>query len=797
MKRKIVVTSIIFILLVLFSSCDLTPMEEGRSVNEYIFPYVKLELTKDENGNNCYSASILSGADVSTVYIPSYVDDFDGSVPIKYFSGFENDNDIVNLKSTTFESSSTEIKLKSLDEASLLYTLKYNTVDIDSTIWRNLPSLPDTEDEEFVGWFLQNNPDVRIDNGSVMVPGYTTLFPKWGTHTFKEVEAKEPTCTEGGWKAYHYCTNQGCDYTTKVEIPALEHNFVKHEEVPATCTEDGTVEYWECVNCKKKFSDSSCRNEISQITIPALGHALVKIDEVAATCTEKGVKEHYKCARCYSLFADEKAEEPTTKDELETPALGHEWVYKYGERIVDGHWQQCSRPNCKATTDVTSHDYSIKEGITAPTHNTPGEMKYTCSLCGATKTEDIPPLGDEHKGEAVKVLEPTCEESGYTVYKCTVPGCGVEYKGNYVDPKGHKTIKVEAKNSTCTEKGNLLYYTCSVCGKLFNDENGKNETTLENVTLPALGHLFNENVYESDGNSHWQKCVREGCGHTTEKTLHNYNQETTTYQKETANCTERAKYFYTCVCGAKGTETFENGEPLGHSLTHYKEVPPTCGVEGKKEYWSCLRCKYSFYDEKCTEKVKEDSDLIISPTGNHTFGSYVSMGESGHMAQCSVCHKYYGDTISHTIKTYWDSDEEGHWHACTACGYQKDYAVHSYVDYGTDKVCSVCFHVKKGKEETADGGFDIKPGNEAPEGVLKVNGTSGSFTATFTLDAESKMTGVKWYLEGVEIDGVTGATSSTCSFNAPDKRTYHIMCVVFNGTLVNSFEQTILGGGST
>lgn len=274
MKRKIILTSIVFILLVLFSSCDLTPMEEGRSVNEYIFPYVKFTLSDD---GSYYSASILEGAAVSSVYIPAYIENNEnGKVSVRYFTGFENDEDIVNLESTTIESSSTEIKLNSLDQASLLNTLKYNTVDEESTIWKNLPSLPHTEDEEFIGWFLVNNPDVRIYNGSVMVPGYTTLFPKWGTHTFKEMSAKEPTCTESGWEAYHYCTNSGCGYTTKVEVPALGHSLIKHEKSAPTCVTVGyTEECWQCTRCGKYFSDSAGETEIEDtddLIIPYSGH---------------------------------------------------------------------------------------------------------------------------------------------------------------------------------------------------------------------------------------------------------------------------------------------------------------------------------------------------------------------------------------------------------------------------------------------------------------------------------------------------------------------------------------------
>ncbi len=272
MKRNICL-SIILILLTILSSCGVTPMEEGRSVNEYIFPYINFTLSED---GTYYSASILEDAAVASVYIPAYVDDFDGSIPVKFFTGFDSADDIVNLTSTTFESSSTEIKLSSLDQASLLYTLKFNTIDKNSTVWKNLPQLPHTENEEFIGWFLVNDPEVQITDGKVMVPGYTTLFPKWGTHTFKEVAAKKATCTESGWEAYHYCTNPNCDYTTKVEIPSLGHSIVKHEKSDPTCITIGyTRECWQCTRCGTYFSDSTGENEVTDtkdLIIPYTGH---------------------------------------------------------------------------------------------------------------------------------------------------------------------------------------------------------------------------------------------------------------------------------------------------------------------------------------------------------------------------------------------------------------------------------------------------------------------------------------------------------------------------------------------
>ena len=48
---------------------------------------------------------------------------------------------------------------------------------------------------------------------------------------------------------------------------------------------------------------------------------------------------------------------------------------------------------------------------------------------------------------------------------------------------GHDMTKVEAAVPTCTSTGNNEYYTCSRCGKVFKDEQGKIETTVEAETL--------------------------------------------------------------------------------------------------------------------------------------------------------------------------------------------------------------------------------------------------------------------------------------------------------------------------
>ena len=53
---------------------------------------------------------------------------------------------------------------------------------------------------------------------------------------------------------------------------------------------------------------------------------------------------------------------------------------------------------------------------------------------------------------------------------------------------GHTLTAVAEVPATCTETGVKAHWVCSVCSKLFSDADGKNETTLEALTIPALGH---------------------------------------------------------------------------------------------------------------------------------------------------------------------------------------------------------------------------------------------------------------------------------------------------------------------
>ncbi len=79
--------------------------------------------------------------------------------------------------------------------------------------------------------------------------------------------------------------------------------------------------------------------------------------------------------------------------------------------------------------------------------------------------------------------EATCEEPGILVKIC--PKC-FEMRWEEIPAKGHTLEKIAAKAATLTAEGNIEYYRCIDCGKLFADAEGNEEISLEETVIPKL-----------------------------------------------------------------------------------------------------------------------------------------------------------------------------------------------------------------------------------------------------------------------------------------------------------------------
>ena len=86
------------------------------------------------------------------------------------------------------------------------------------------------------------------------------------------------------------------------------------------------------------------------------------------------------------------------------------------------------------------------------------------------------------------------------------------------------------------------------------------------VAIPiALRHKHEFSAeWTTDENYHWHKCKDEKCNEVSDKAAHVFDKETVsaTYLASAATYTDAAKYYKSCVCGVKGTETFSHGSSL-------------------------------------------------------------------------------------------------------------------------------------------------------------------------------------------------------------------------------------------
>ncbi len=127
-------------------------------------------------------------------------------------------------------------------------------------------------------------------------------------------------------------------------------------------------------------------------------------------------------------------------------------------------------------------------------------------------TDTIPKLGVGCFKSDCRILIPSCEY--YEAY-CNAPGWSV-YIGNIV--KNHKNNSaIGAKEPTCVEGGNRVYWKCDTCGDLFADDEQSVPTTLEDVTLPINpdNHSY---TYAAEGAVITESCAY-GCGHLATATL--------------------------------------------------------------------------------------------------------------------------------------------------------------------------------------------------------------------------------------------------------------------------------------
>ena len=305
-------------------------------------------------------------------------------------------------------------------------------------------------------------------------------------HDLNYHDAKAPTCTESGWKAYEICKREGCDYTSYQGLDALNHD-------------------WEWVSNGNGTHTRTCKNDPSHTETEA--------------CSGVGCGQTGTCSVC-------KGEYTAANHKYET------WLYDSNE-----HWSYCVYCSEERRSSHSFSQYKHSEATCA----SPAKYLGTCSDCGFYRTYnlgDIDPNNHDlihHEAKAA-----TCTEIGWEAYD-TCSRC--DYT-TYVELTngGHSLTHHAAKAPTCTEVGWEAYDACSRCdyttyvelpalGHDYQEEVIPRTCEQDGFTLHTclrcgddytdnmigyLGHWYGEWTANGDGTQR-AECLRGGCHH--EKTV--------------------------------------------------------------------------------------------------------------------------------------------------------------------------------------------------------------------------------------------------------------------------------------
>ena len=240
----------------------------------------------------------------------------------------------------------------------------------------------------------------------------------------------------------------------------------------------------------------------------------------------------------------------------------------------------------------SSHTFSTEWKTDADKH------WHGCTNCGEKGSEAA------HTFEWVTDKAATEEATGLKHEECTV--CGYKQNENTEIPvlsHIHSMVRTEAASATCTEDGNIEYYTCSKCGKLYSDEAGNNEITKAETVDKTAGHKYSD----------W-KTVKD------------------------ATCTEAGTKTRECeVCGAEETAEIE---AAGHKWSEEYTVDKaaTYAAAGTESI-HCMTC----------DEVKEGTETAIPK---------LVCRLAGPSEASANLTSYYGSTAGYDdLKITWDKVE--------------------------------------------------------------------------------------------------------------------------------------------
>ena len=415
-------------------------------------------------------------------------------------------------------------------------------------------------------------------------------------------------------------TAEGYRFSVSKDITIREHSGGT-----ATCTEQAI-----CDHCGQSYGALAAHSFTAET-------AEEQYLKSAATCTEKAV--YYKsCAVC-GTSSKGTADEATF---VSGNVLGHDW----------GAWMPDGEGTHKR---VCTHDASHVEtaGCTYGDWSTNQDSHWkTCTVCGG-------------ETERLNHADPDCNHFCDT--------CGIKMTEH--DFTGELPITALLyKEANCLSPA-LYYKSCKIC--MLSSKGTADEATFASGDKNPNRHAEYPGAWQTDADSHWRfytcchlevdrgthqggtaDCLApalcEVCQHPYgELGPHHFVDQVNEYRlKSAATCTSPAVYYQSCsTCGAQGTETFTNGNPLGHDWGAW-----TSNEDG-------THTRICAHDAAHTE----------------TENCHGGTATCTHKAVCTVCGGEYGEMAAHSFtaekaeEQYLKSaatctEKAVYYKSCTACG---------------------------------------------------------------------------------------------------------------------------------
>lgn len=312
---------------------------------------------------------------------------------------------------------------------------------------RVMENIKDGDDFAYLYWGMTKDEDktaaYQIDwNGDGTYDLTVTLDATAATlkeceHSYDEGEVTTaPGCETAGEKTYT-CANCGDIKTEPVEATGHKNTVIQNAS-EATCGKDGYTGDTYCNDCQMTIEtgsvisatgnhtwDNACDTDCNVCgTTRETEHQWNEgVETTAPTCTAAGVKT-------FTCTVDGCG---ATKTEA-IAATGHSHSTEWSKDETH-HWHECA---CGNKGDYDVHKWNDGVETTAPTTSAPGVMTYTCSVCGATKAEEIAQLTgtmvdidvvtkDLTSGPQIALLSGTTAGDGWSYEGSVIAGETVDF----------------------------------------------------------------------------------------------------------------------------------------------------------------------------------------------------------------------------------------------------------------------------------------------------------------------------------------------------------------------------------